>query len=92
MDRVSAGPAVGLGRRGSRGWPTTTTDLALAQDAQMMGDIAAGHIVPRMLNTDADGMDMTGAMKPASNRQDARTCPVPARAFAHHHPFFATHR
>ena len=74
------------------GWPTTATDLALAQHAQMMGDIASGHIVPRMLNKGDDGMDLTGATKPDSNRQDGRTCPGPARPFSREHPFFATHR
>lgn len=46
------------------GWPAMTMDLALAPDAQMMGEVAAGDSVMLMLIKGADGMYMIGAMMP----------------------------
>ena len=46
------------------GWPAMTMDLALAPDAHMMGDVAAGDSVTLMLIKGDDGMYMIGAMRP----------------------------
>jgi Cu(I)/Ag(I) efflux system protein CusF len=46
------------------GWPAMTMDLALAPDAQMMGDVAAGDSVTLMLIKGDDGMYSIGAMMP----------------------------
>lgn len=46
------------------GWPAMTMDIALAPDAQMMGDVAAGDSVTLMLIKGDDGMYMIGAMMP----------------------------
>lgn len=46
------------------GWPAMTMDLALAPNAQMMGDVAAGDSVTLMLIKGDDGMYMIGAMMP----------------------------
>ena len=46
------------------GWPAMTMDLALAPDARMMGDIAAGDSVTLMLIKGNDGMYMIGAIMP----------------------------
>lgn len=46
------------------GWPAMTMDLALAPNAQMMGNVAAGDTVTLMLIKGEDGMYMIGAMMP----------------------------
>jgi Cu(I)/Ag(I) efflux system protein CusF len=46
------------------GWPAMTMDLALAPDAQMTGEVAAGDSVTLMLIKGDDGMYMIGAMMP----------------------------
>lgn len=46
------------------GWPAMTMDLALAPDAQMMGEVAAGESVTLMLIKGDDGMYMIGAIMP----------------------------
>lgn len=46
------------------GWPAMTMELALAPDAQMMGEVAAGDSVTVMLIKGEDGMYIIGAMMP----------------------------
>ena len=46
------------------GWPAMTMDLALAPDAQIMGEVAAGDSVTLMLIKGADGVYVIGAMMP----------------------------
>lgn len=46
------------------GWPAMTMDLALAPDAQMMDEVAAGDSVTLMLIKGDDGMYMIGGMTP----------------------------
>jgi Cu/Ag efflux protein CusF len=46
------------------GWPAMTMDLALAPDAQMMGDVVEGDSVILMLIKGDDGMYAIGAMMP----------------------------
>lgn len=44
------------------GWPTMTMDMPLAEDAQMMGDVAVGDTVTIMLIKGDDGMYAIGAI------------------------------
>jgi len=46
------------------GWPAMTMDLALAPDAQIMGEVAAGDSVTLMLIKGEDGIYVIGAMMP----------------------------
>jgi Cu(I)/Ag(I) efflux system periplasmic protein CusF len=46
------------------GWPAMTMDLAVAPDAQIMGEVAAGDSVILMLIKGDDGMYVIGAMMP----------------------------
>lgn len=46
------------------GWPAMTMDLPVAEDAQMMGDVAPGDTVVLMLSKGEDGMYMITAMMP----------------------------
>jgi len=47
------------------GWPAMTMDLAVLEDAQMIGDIAAGDAVTLMLIKGDDGMYSIAAMMAA---------------------------
>lgn len=44
------------------GWPAMTMDMALTEDAQMMGDVAVGDTVTIMLIKGVDGMYAIAAM------------------------------
>lgn len=44
------------------GWPAMTMDLTVLEDAQMMGDVAAGDEVTLMLIQGDDGMYAIGAV------------------------------
>ena len=46
------------------GWPAMTMDLALAPDAQIVGEVAAGDSVTLMLIKGEDGIYVIGAMMP----------------------------
>jgi Cu(I)/Ag(I) efflux system protein CusF len=46
------------------GWPAMTMDMTLAEDAQMMGEVAAGDSVTLILIKGGDGMYMIGAIMP----------------------------
>ncbi|WP_050932141.1 copper-binding protein [Aestuariivita boseongensis] len=46
------------------GWPAMTMDLTVLENAQMMGEVAAGDEVTLMLVKGDDGMYAIGAMMP----------------------------
>ncbi|MCE5973114.1 copper-binding protein [Sinirhodobacter sp. WL0062] len=46
------------------GWPAMTMDIAMTEDAQMMGDVVPGDTVTLMLIKGNDGMYAIGAMLP----------------------------